>query len=327
MKPTSEILKRMYQNSGEHPNGIYTRLYRYLLREDIYMTAYKNLYANNGAGTKGVDNDTADGFSVEYVQQIIAELKSQNYSPKAVRRTYRKKSNGKMRPLGIPSFKDKLVQDAVRQILESIYEPVFSEFSHGFRPNRSCHTALQQASKYFRGTKWFIEGDIKGCLPGAVSLSIDANGENENFFADDSVYYVINNNSGYEGDLEVALLPLDFTCDILGERIDANGVLTERNTDEVSQFALMFEFSGDKHKIRHVLYCCTASRPATEGQTNEDSKEVKTETLSLTASALVNGLVKSKTSEATVQTAYDNWYKSVYMPFLPTSKATTTTKE
>ena len=141
------------------------------------------------------------------------------------------------------------------------------------------------------------------------------------------MYYVINNNSGYEGDLEVALLPLDFTCDILGERIDANGVLTERNTDEVSQFALMFEFSGDKHKIRHVLYCCTASRPATEGQTNEDSKEVKTETLSLTASALVNGLVKSKTSEATVQTAYDNWYKSVYMPFLPTSKATTTTKE
>ena len=162
-------------------------------------------------------------------------------------------------------------------------------------------------------------------IPGAVSLSIDANGENENFYADDSVYYVINNNSGYEGDLEVALLPLDFTCDILGERIDANGVLTERNTDEVSQFALMFEFSGDKHKIRHVLYCCTASRPATEGQTNEDSKEVKTETLSLTASALVNGLVKSKTSEATVQTAYDNWYKSVYMPFLPTGKATTTT--
>lgn len=164
MKPTSEILKRMYQNSGEHPNGIYTRLYRYLLREDMYMTAYKNLYANNGAGTKGIDNDTADGFGVEYVQQIIAELKAQNYNPKPVRRTYRKKSNGKMRPLGIPSFKDKLVQDVIRQILEAIYEPIFSDFSHGFRPNRSCHTALKQASKYFRGTKWFIEGDIKSCF-------------------------------------------------------------------------------------------------------------------------------------------------------------------
>ena len=67
-------------------------------------------------------------------------------------------------PLGIPSFTDKLIQDAIRQILESIYEPIFSVFSHGFRPNRSCHTALQQASKYFRGTKWFIEGDIKGCF-------------------------------------------------------------------------------------------------------------------------------------------------------------------
>lgn len=73
MKPTSEILERMNKNSGEHPDGIYTRLYRYLLREDIYMTAYKNLYANNGAGTKGVDNDTADGFSVEYVQQCLCQ--------------------------------------------------------------------------------------------------------------------------------------------------------------------------------------------------------------------------------------------------------------
>ena len=111
-----------------------------------------------------MDDDTADGFSVEYVQQMIEELKTLNYSPKPVRRTYLKKKNGKMRPLGIPSFKDKLVQDAVRQILESIYEPIFSDFSHGFRPDRSCHTALKQASKYFRGTKWFIEGDIKGCF-------------------------------------------------------------------------------------------------------------------------------------------------------------------
>lgn len=164
MKPTSEILERMYKNSGEHPDGIYTRLYRYLLREDIYLNAYKNLYANNGAGTKGTDDDTADGFSVEYVQKIISELKNQTYSPKPVRRMYRKKPNGKMRPLGIPSFRDKLVQDVIRQILESIYEPIFSEHSHGFRPNRSCHTALKEMSRTFRSTKWFIEGDIKGCF-------------------------------------------------------------------------------------------------------------------------------------------------------------------
>lgn len=164
MKPTSEILERMYQNSAEHTNGVYTRLYRYLLREDIYLTAYKNLYANKGAGTKGVDNDTADGFGMEYVHQIIDELKNQTYMPKPVRRTHIPKQNGKMRPLGIPSFRDKLVQDAIRQFLEAIYEPIFSDRSHGFRPKRSCHTALKQISRSFRGAKWFVEGDIKGCF-------------------------------------------------------------------------------------------------------------------------------------------------------------------
>ena len=164
MKPTSEILERMYRNSEEHSDGIYTRLYRYLLREDIYMTAYKNLYANKGAGTEGVDNDTADGFGKEYVSQIIDGLKNLAYEPKAVKRVYIPKRNGKMRPLGIPSFRDKLVQDALRQILEAVYEPVFSAHSHGFRPNRSCHTALKEISRSFRSTKWFVEGDIKGCF-------------------------------------------------------------------------------------------------------------------------------------------------------------------
>lgn len=153
-------------------------------------------------------------------------------------------------------------------------------------------------------------------LPGAVSISIDANGENENFYADDIVYYVISNNSGYEGDLEIALIPTDFSTDILGEILDSNGVLVERNDDEVSQFALLFEFTGDKRKIRHVLYCCSASRPATESSTVEDEKEVKTETLSLTATALNSGLVKTKTCEKTDAEVYENWYKAVYMPNL-----------
>jgi len=164
LKPTSEILERMNKNACEHPNGVYTRLYRYLLREDIYLTAYKNLYANKGAATKGVDEDTADGFGMEYIHTIIEELQNQSYTPKSVRRIYIPKANGKQRPLGIPSFRDKIVQDAIRQILEAIYEPVFSQNSHGFRPRRSCHTALRQVSKHFRSVKWFIEGDIRGCF-------------------------------------------------------------------------------------------------------------------------------------------------------------------
>ena len=157
-------------------------------------------------------------------------------------------------------------------------------------------------------------------IPGAVSLSIDAEGEASNFYADDGVYYVLNNNSGYTGDLEIALVPLDFATDILGEQLDKNGVLTENNTAEVSQFALLFEFSGDKNKIRHCLFCCSASRPATESSTIEAEKEVKTETLSLTAPALNNGLVKARTCEQTSIEIYNNWYKSVYTTDFTTSE-------
>ena len=161
-------------------------------------------------------------------------------------------------------------------------------------------------------------------LPGAVSLSIDANGESENFFADNTVYYVINNNAGYDGDLEVALITTDFAIEILGEQLDAKGVLVERNDAETSQFALFFEFDGDKNHIRHVLYCCSASRPATEGETTEESKSVKTEKLSLKATALPNGLVKSKTCESTDEATYNNWYSSVYMPAVPAANSTST---
>lgn len=164
MKPTTEILERIRKSSENHKDGVFTRLYRYLLREDVYIMVYKNLYANKGAATKGTDNDTADSFGKEYIDRIITELSNGDYEPKPVRRTYREKKNGKLRPLGIPSFKDKIVQDIIRMYLEAIYEPIFSDRSHGFRPNRSCHTALQQLNKGFNGIKWFIEGDIKGCF-------------------------------------------------------------------------------------------------------------------------------------------------------------------
>ena len=164
MKPTSEILERIAKCSSDHKDGVFTRLYRYLLREDIYYAAYQKLYANKGATTKGSDNDTADGFSEQYVQRLIQELRDGSYRAKPVRREYIEKRNGKKRPLGIPSFRDKLLQEAVRMILEAIYEPTFDNRSHGFRPNRSCHTALRQISSDFTGVIWFIEGDIKGCF-------------------------------------------------------------------------------------------------------------------------------------------------------------------
>ena len=159
-----EILARISQNSSKNKEEVFTRLYRYLLRPDIYYEAYRNLYANSGAETKGVNEDTADGFSEAKINHIIKSLETETYQPKPARRTYIQKSNGKMRPLGIPSFDDKLIQEVVRLILESIYEPTFSDYSHGFRINKSCHTALKYVQKYFTGTKWFVEGDIKGCF-------------------------------------------------------------------------------------------------------------------------------------------------------------------
>ena len=164
MKPTSEILERIYKNASDHKDGVYTRLYRYLLREDIYFIAYQKLCSNKGATTKGVDDDTADGFGKKYVDGLINDLKNGTYKPKPARRIYIPKANGKERPLSIPSFRDKLLQEVIRMFLEAIYEPNFSDFSHGFRPNRSCHTALKQAKIYFTGAKWFVEGDIKGCF-------------------------------------------------------------------------------------------------------------------------------------------------------------------
>jgi len=154
-------------------------------------------------------------------------------------------------------------------------------------------------------------------LPGAVSLSLDPEGENENFYADDIVYYVLNNNAGYEGDLELALIPDEFLKDILHEEEDANGVLTENANNEFERFALLFEFTGDKNAIRHVLYCCSASRPSVEGETKEDEKEVQTEELSIIASALANGAVKAKTSSNTSKAVYDAWYDAVYEPTIP----------
>jgi RNA-directed DNA polymerase len=130
--------------------------------EILWKQAYANIYSNKGATTKGVNNNTLDGFSEERVNHFIGMLVKSKYCPKPVRRTYIPKKNGKLRPLGIPTGDDKLVQEVVRILLERIYEPIFSDSSHGFRPGKSCHTALRQVSNAWGGIKWIIEFDIKG---------------------------------------------------------------------------------------------------------------------------------------------------------------------
>ena len=151
-------------------------------------------------------------------------------------------------------------------------------------------------------------------MPGAVSLSLDPNGEPKNFYADGFAYYTISNNMGYEGDLELALIPESFRKDVLKETLDSNGVLIESSNVETENFALLFELDGDAKKTRHVMYYCSASRPTIESQTNEDEIEVKTEKLTIKAAPLGNGLVKAKTGDDTNDEVYLNWYSEVYLP-------------
>lgn len=161
-------------------------------------------------------------------------------------------------------------------------------------------------------------------MPGAVSISLDPTGEPESFYADGIEYYTINNNQGYEGDLELAMIPEDFRTDILKEEADSNKVLVENANSETGSFALLFEFDGDVKKIRHVMYNCSASRPTIESKTNEEDKEVQTETLTVKARPMANGYVKAKTGDSTTETVYSNWYKAVYEPNAAASQAVAT---
>lgn len=139
----------------------YERLYRNLYNEEFFLLAYQNLYASKGNMTVGADGKTIDSIIMDRIQRLIKRLKDHSYQPQPARRVYIDKKNGKKHSSAIPAFEDKLVLEIVRMILESMYEPTFSNYSHGFRPNRSCHTALLQIQANFTGTKWFIEGDIR----------------------------------------------------------------------------------------------------------------------------------------------------------------------
>ena len=141
------------------------RVYRNLQSEELFLRAYAKLYANEGALTPGTDpTDTVDGMSIRKIESIIASLEAGTYQWKPTRRTYIPKKNGKPRPLGVPNWSDKLLQEVIRGVLTAYYEPQFSEASHGFRPGRGCHTTLQNIAHTWHGTKWFIEGDIRGCF-------------------------------------------------------------------------------------------------------------------------------------------------------------------
>ena len=161
MKKSERVLKALSDHS-QSSDYKYERLYRYLFSEEMFAVAYQRIYAKQGNMTPGTDGKTIDEMSLERIERLIVSLKDESYQPHPARRVYIPKKNGKKRPLGIPSFEDKLVQEVVRLLLEAIYEGHFEGTSHGFRPHRSCHTALGMIQKSFAGAKWFIEGDIKG---------------------------------------------------------------------------------------------------------------------------------------------------------------------
>ena len=164
MRNPTEVLKSLAEKSKDELYR-FKRLYRNLYNPEFYWLAYKNIYANDGSMTAGADGTTIDGMSDERIKGIIESLRDRSYRPKPAKRVYiAKKNSNKKRPLGIQSGNDKLVQEVVKMILESIYEPVFSNRSHGFRPRRSCQTALMQIQNTFTGTNWFVEGDIHACF-------------------------------------------------------------------------------------------------------------------------------------------------------------------
>lgn len=141
-----------------------TRVYRSLFSEDLFLAAYDKIARNRGALTVGTENDTADGMSRERIQRIIEKLRNERFNFRPARRIQIPKKSGGTRPLGIPNFTDKLVQEVLRMVLEAYYEPRFRDSSHGFRPGRGCHTALANLQYKFKGAAWFIEGDIRGCF-------------------------------------------------------------------------------------------------------------------------------------------------------------------
>jgi retron-type reverse transcriptase len=160
---TADSILNIYRERGRRRRPL-DRVYRQLFNPDLWLRAYGKIYRNPGAMTKGVGDETVDGMSLCKIQVLIETLRAERWNWSPVRRVLIPKANGKTRPLGIPRWSDRLLQEVLRSLLEAYYEPQFRDSSHGFRPGRSCHTALLQIQKTWKGTSWFIEGDIKGCF-------------------------------------------------------------------------------------------------------------------------------------------------------------------
>ncbi|WSG22706.1 reverse transcriptase/maturase family protein [Streptomyces europaeiscabiei] len=140
------------------------RLYRQLFNSQLFLVVYGRIYANKGAMTPGTTKETVDGMSLDKIEAIIRALRAESYRWSPARRVYIPKKNGKLRPLGVTNWSDKLVAEVVRLLLEAYYDVQFSDRSHGFRPDRGCHTALREVATAWTGTHWFIEGDISDCF-------------------------------------------------------------------------------------------------------------------------------------------------------------------
>ena len=160
---TAETILNIIQDRGRRKLPLEDE-YRQLYNPDMYLRAYAKLYRNDGAMTPGTTGETVDGMSLEKIDRVIEAIRFERWTWPPSRRVYIDKPKGGKRPLGMPDWSSKVVQDVIRSILEAYYEPQFSDQSHGFRPKRGCHTALTEIHKMWIGTKWFIEGDIKGCL-------------------------------------------------------------------------------------------------------------------------------------------------------------------
>jgi group II intron reverse transcriptase/maturase len=160
---TAEVVLSVLRERGRRSLPC-TQLYRQLFNKDLYLLAYGNIYSNKGAMTPGASGETADGMSEEKINQIIEAMRREKYRFSPARRVYIPKKNGKLRPLGMPTWSDKLVGEVVRLLLEALYEPQFSDSSHGFRRFRGCHTAPREINNTWTGTAWFVEGDISDCF-------------------------------------------------------------------------------------------------------------------------------------------------------------------
>ena len=139
-------------------------LYRQLFNPQLYLLAYGRIYSNDGAMTPGATQETVDGMSQGRIGRIIDAVRHERYRFSPARRVYIPKKNGKLRPLGLPTWSDKLLGEVVHLLLEAYYEPLFSDRSHGFRPGRGCHTALREVANTWTGTTWFVEGDVADCF-------------------------------------------------------------------------------------------------------------------------------------------------------------------